>query len=304
MLELPSVTLACVDCINPAAALIALRRSSLQCRFARAVLVTDEAPSEPHDGIEVKRIPRLASREAYSRFMLTRLGDCFSTGHVLVAQWDGYVVNAGGWRAEFLEYDYIGAKWWHKDGRNVGNGGFSLRSRKLVDAVQALGLAECDHNEDDVICRAARPALEARNGIRFADEAIADGFAFERGVVRGDGLPFGFHGFFNMWRFLSPEDLPRLLDRLHPRTILYVETLELAQQYLRLKRHEEALAVTSRVLDHNPNSIPALKMFCFAAHHSGRRWLAAQALKELRRLEPPAKSPVPAGTPEARPAYA
>ncbi len=44
MLALPTVTLICVDCVNPAAALIALRRSLAQVQFARAVLLTHEAP--------------------------------------------------------------------------------------------------------------------------------------------------------------------------------------------------------------------------------------------------------------------
>ena len=37
----------------------------------------------------------------------------------------------------FSHCDYIGAQWfWHNDGMRVGNGGFSLRSRKLLTALQ------------------------------------------------------------------------------------------------------------------------------------------------------------------------
>ncbi|HEY3755084.1 MAG TPA: DUF5672 family protein [Opitutaceae bacterium] len=293
MLSLPTVTLLCIDCLNPQAALVAVRRSLAQCRFARAVLLTHEKPDGMGDDIEVKLISRLTSREAYSRFMLNELGSHFSTEHVLVCQWDGYVVNASAWRDEFLQHDYIGAKWWHRDGFNVGNGGFSLRSRKLVQAVAALGLTQCELNEDDVICRAGRPTLEKQFGIRFAEEAVADQFAFERGYVPGEVLPFGFHGMFNFWRVLSSSELEPLLDLLDARTILANETLELAQHYLKLKRHGETIAVAARVLDHNSGSVPALKMLCLAAHHSGRKWLAAVAMRELQAVEAAARASAP-----------
>lgn len=286
--DLSSVTLLCIDGINPSAALLALERSVAGCRFARAALLTPDATGlTVPAGVEIVPIAPLTSRQAYSRFLLNELGAYFSTPYVLIAQWDGYVVNPDAWSSDFLRYDYIGAKWWHRDGHNVGNGGFSLRSRKLVDAVASLGLVDCDHNEDDVICRAGRPALETRHGIRFAPESVADRFAFERGLIPepGQPLPFGFHGWFNMWRFLSPAELERLLTLLHPRTLGYVETLELAQQYLKLRRHEETIQVVTRVLDHNPGSVPALKMLALSAHHSGRKWLAAQAMRELQRAE-------------------
>ncbi len=125
-------------------------------------------------------ISRLDSRGAYSQFMLNELGRFVATEHALVIQWDGYVVNPAAWRSEFLEFDYIGAKWWHQDGCNVGNGGFSLRSKKLLAAVQALGLTDCTINEDDMICRTSRRTLEVKHGVRFASEAVADRFAFER----------------------------------------------------------------------------------------------------------------------------
>jgi tetratricopeptide (TPR) repeat protein len=286
MLALPTVTLICVDCVNPAAALIALRRSLAQVQFARAVLLTHEAPLPGATGVEVVIIPRLASRGAYSQFMLNELGRFVATEHALVIQWDGYVVNPAAWRSEFLEFDYIGAKWWHQDGCNVGNGGFSLRSKKLLGAVQALALTDCTINEDDMICRTSRRTLEVKHGVRFASEAVADQFAFERNPPRGPDLPFGFHGLFNMWRVLSPAELQELFRRLQPSTIAYVETLELLQEYLRQKRYEEAIWLAGRVLDFAPNQTHALKMLSVAAFRADRKWLLTQAMQELHRIDP------------------
>jgi hypothetical protein len=43
-------------------------------------------------------------------------------------------VNPAAWDPEFLDWDYIGAKWfWAEAGKRVGNGGFSLRSYKLLE---------------------------------------------------------------------------------------------------------------------------------------------------------------------------
>jgi len=60
----------------------------------------------------------------------------------LLVQPDGFVINPDKWDNQFFEYDYIGAPWeqvphsyldpWGKPHR-VGNGGFSFRSKKLLD---------------------------------------------------------------------------------------------------------------------------------------------------------------------------
>jgi tetratricopeptide (TPR) repeat protein len=286
MLSLPRVSLVCVDCVNPTAAVIAMRRSMDQCTFARAVLLTDESPKTVTPGIDVIPISGLASREAYSHFMLNHLGQFVSSDYALVIQWDGYVVNAGAWSDGFLDYDYIGAKWWHKDGCNVGNGGFSLRSKRLLDAVKSLGVRSSILNEDDVICRIGRPALEARHGIRFAPESVADQFAFERIAPKEPVLPFGFHGLFNMWRFLSSTDLQDLFLLLDPRTIAYVETLELVQQYIQQKRYQEAVWLASRVLVINRDNIAALRLLSVAAFHAGRMSLVGESLQKLHRIDP------------------
>ena len=55
--------------------------------------------------------------------------------------------------------------------------------------------------EDVTIGRAFRPLLEREYGIRFADEALADRFAFE--AAYPIGRPFGFHGLFNFCRVVA-----------------------------------------------------------------------------------------------------
>ena len=42
------------------------------------------------------------------------------TPHVLLIQWDGFVVNPSAWSDEFLDFDYVGARWgWPTDGHTI-----------------------------------------------------------------------------------------------------------------------------------------------------------------------------------------
>lgn len=193
------VTLACVDCRNHELAVFALRRSMAQCRFARAVLLTNRALGLPD--IEVRVIPDIGSIADYSRFMVKALAEHVDTPHVLVVQYDGYVLNGGVWDARFADYDYIGAPWAEPDGgRRVGNGGFSLRSRKLLRALADPRIQDLVP-EDGAICRTYRRLLEDEHGIRFAPPELAERFAFES--LPPAGPTFGFHGIAHMARIVD-----------------------------------------------------------------------------------------------------
>src|SRR6185503_19702122 len=133
-----------------------------------------------------------------------------ATSHVLLVQWDGYVINPAAWDPAFLECDYIGAKWfWYEDGMRVGNGGFSLRSRRLLEALQDPAIVRIGA-EDTTIGRSFRPLLEREYGIRFASEALADRFSFE--VAYPIGKPFGFHGLYNFCRTVPPDEIAAQLQ--------------------------------------------------------------------------------------------
>lgn len=192
MIQLKDVTLIAADCYNYGGAVNALQKSMQQCSFAKVKFLTD-IPIKV-DGIEVVQIPRIDSKEEYSRFMIKELHKYFNTKFVLVVQHDGYVINGDAWTDEFLEYDYIGAAWLYVDGRNVGNGGFSLRSWKLQTILGMPDRWHVTHPEDEVIGRLYRKALEI-SGIKFPSDELADRFAFE---LREPNQPtFGFHGHFH-----------------------------------------------------------------------------------------------------------
>lgn len=194
-LALPEVTLCAVSSVNVTATLRALHTCLTQIEFAECKLLTDADIQSSHPEIAVVPIRRLESSRDYSRFMLWELVEHVQSPHCLVVQWDGHVLDAGRWRPTFLDYDYIGASWPHfGDGRDVGNGGFSLRSRRLMEACRDPAFNGC-HPEDLAIARTNRALLESL-GLRFAPREVADIFSAERAGSLNSG--FGYHGVFNM----------------------------------------------------------------------------------------------------------
>jgi len=253
MLELPGVTLCCIDTLNHALALRALQRSSEQIRFGRTLFISDRDAGT--QDVETQIVPALTSREDYSQLVLKGLASRIETSHVLLVQWDGYVINPEGWREEFLACDYIGAKWfWHDDGMRVGNGGFSLRSRKLLLALQdpRVILTEA---EDVTIGRAFRPLLEREHGIRFASESTADAFAFE--AAYPIGKPFGFHGLFNFCRVVPPDELTELASRFSSAIIRSPQLLQLGRNCVAMGQWQPASTIFRRILDEIPGHADA-----------------------------------------------
>jgi hypothetical protein len=202
-LELPTVTLCAATSVNIDATVAAMTSSMEEILFGDIVLFTDLAAEHLPDGGRVVPIGPIRSGHDYSRFLLHELADHIRTDHCLIVQWDGFVMNACQWDERFLACDYIGAPWpQFTDGHDVGNGGFSLRSRRLLEACRSPEFIP-SHPEDVAVGRVNRDYLEASHGMVFADRDTAARFAFERSPPNGP--TFGFHGIFNMIPLLGAE---------------------------------------------------------------------------------------------------
>lgn len=175
----------------------------------------------------IRHIPPFRNVDEYSRFILTSLVDHIETSHALLVQWDGFALDAGAWDDAFLEYDYIGAPWPQFAAPfNVGNGGFSLRSRRLMEALRDPRLTL--HGPEDVcICRTNRALLEDHYGLRFAPFEVAARFAYERGPL--PSATFGFHGLFNFPQVM-PQDYREEIMSLSPSLLSNRDAVELAGQ--------------------------------------------------------------------------
>lgn len=148
------------------------------------------------DDKRVVPIPKINSMEELSSFYIKEVYKYIDTDYALFFHPDGFILNPSAWDNEFLKYDYIGAPWYHFGKPVIGNGGFSLRSKRLMEYVAKnyKKIGGQIHPEDSWICRLARKNLE-KAGMKFAPIDVASRFSKEgntRGIIwNGE---FGWHG--------------------------------------------------------------------------------------------------------------
>ena len=229
MLNLSNVTLLCVETREPELAHWAIARCLRSTQFSKVVLLTNlERISKQKLGIQYIQAPPIKSTQDYSILLLTDIAQYVEGSHVLIIQWDSFIINPQLWRDEFLQYDYIGSVWPHHPETPVGNGGFSLRSVKLLQAMKRPGFIK-RHPEDYCICVDNKDFLESECDIKIAPVAVADYFAIERSAWHD---AFGFHGFFNFGRVLDDAELKAFIKILPASYLGGLDTYDLIS-YLR-----------------------------------------------------------------------
>lgn len=210
-LNLKNLTLLTATSIDIEAAMKALLISSEFCDFASIKLLSPIKPSGLPSSIEHSLIPPIDFL-GYSKFMIEELHNYVDTPFCLVVQADGFVINPQAWDTRFLEFDYIGAPWppfvgvnnltqktFTFDKNRVGNGGFSLRSKKLLEICSRIQFDQLDlpiKSEDVIICHYLFEEL-CSQGIKFAPLELASKFSTEiliDGLSEGLSNSFGFHG--------------------------------------------------------------------------------------------------------------
>jgi hypothetical protein len=215
MINLPDVTLICISSINLSQTYFAFQKSVEGINFGAVKLVTHEMPKDLPDFIEYSEGYKINNINDYSYYCIYNLTNHVDTSHCLLIQADGFVINSHKWDDSWLEYDYIGAPWEYNENsyidpfgnhQRVGNGGFSLRSKKLLD-VPKHDYIEWDVNqgdfykhmnannfaEDGNICVHNRHIYE-KCGCNFAPIEVAAKFAHEKPIKETEGIaPFGFH---------------------------------------------------------------------------------------------------------------
>jgi hypothetical protein len=195
-LDLPQVTLIAIDCVDPVRAERVLEICKGHCNFGSIKLLTSGYTSSEY----AVKISNIGSLKEYTEFILTELYKHIDTEYVMLVQHDGYILDSSKWDPEFLKYDYIGAPWDsrlldQKVSNNylVGNGGFSLRSKKLCKLTAKMSHRLLRHEFEDVsICQLNRSYLETF-GIKYAPVELARQFSWET-ESRPPGGTFGFHG--------------------------------------------------------------------------------------------------------------
>jgi len=208
MIFLPDVTLVTVTSVDIPQSVNALRVSSEKIQFASVKILTSEDISSLPEKVTHVTIPKL-DFYGYSKFIIEELYKYVETQYCLIIQADGFVINSHLWNDEFLKYDYIGAPWPETigtsfgnldlTGNRVGNGGFSLRSKKLLLETSKINFDSLNFltmNEDMIIGHYMYEQMVAA-GIRFPEPDLAAKFSVESPHAAYGESPntsFGFHG--------------------------------------------------------------------------------------------------------------
>ncbi len=216
MLKLPDVTLVITETRAHELGRLAVEACLANAQFADVVIYTDRPELIDVPMATYFPIPDWPNKVAAGRFYYMEAAHRVDTSHALLIEWDGGINEPAIWRDAFLQYDYIGAPWPlfplgdGAAGNNVGNGGFTLLSKRLADYVYQqrarLNIAT------DVDISIKRRSLIPPSFV-WAPETVAADFAFEgwtrAGPTRLTGRPhsFGFHGSFNWPHILDREDL-------------------------------------------------------------------------------------------------
>jgi len=222
--KLESVTLLGIDCVDLGRLRQAFEICQKEFEFAD-VKILSSLPAAGDD--RVIKIDSISSLEEYSRFVIFELDKYVDTPHVLIVQYDGFILNPQAWDDRYLDYDYIGAPWlvadWSVENFDfpmkllgqyvVGNGGFSLRSKRLLALTATLakkGILARYSPEDVAIGVYHRELLE-ENNIKIAPIELAQKFSFESETKDNYAWTnqFGFHGLkwtdISKWAAAHPE---------------------------------------------------------------------------------------------------
>ena len=205
--NLPNVTLIAVSSIKIHETISALLKSCEYINFADVKLISHEMPKILPSNIKFEQCPKLNCINDYNLYVFTYLGRHVQTSHCLLIQYDSWVLRSDLWDNSWLQFDYLGAPWpWKEkdylsvDGKEhirMGNGGFSLRSKKLLDLPLQHNIPlTCDRgywNEDGNICVYHRDRF-LQLGIKYAPLEVACRFSFENEIPENKNIDtFGFH---------------------------------------------------------------------------------------------------------------
>lgn len=239
----------------------ALRVSQRELPGANTLLLSPGRPKKLLDGIVHVEIQPLGYLD-YGLFLIYALHRFIKTDFALIVQSDGWVLNGRQWKDEYFNYDYIGApthfarvttgkevkyqcnfEWIGQLGNPacqvdyVLNGGFSLRSKRFLEAPTTLNIPfqltppshlpgppyrmywdNALHCEDVQLCFNMRSELE-RAGLKFAPLNTARNFAFEN-------IYLSFHDGLDLSQCLGHHSQMRKLKSYDPRVVEYQLTKE------------------------------------------------------------------------------
>ena len=185
---------------NGASAIPSILKSMKELKGSKGLLISLEKPPKLPKKIAWKRC-HFIDYLGYSLFMMHGLYAYIETDYCLVVQDDGWVLNGKNFKPEYYDYDYIGAPshcafgdghlylkfaWTQAEEpvRVVQNGGFSLRSKRFLEACNKHGIMHLNSNEihgwneDAQLSSILKPVLQSY-GYKYCPDEIAKYFSME-----------------------------------------------------------------------------------------------------------------------------
>lgn len=143
--------------------------------------------------ITTKNIVKLNSTIEYNKFCVHDLHNIIETDYCIIVHTDGFIINPHLWSDSFFDYDYVGAPWCPDGG--VGNGGFSLRSKKFLEYSRLFEQYQGVPNEDYFLS-IQNSEMREKMQIKIAPCEIAAKFSVETICDKFPNInnSFGFHG--------------------------------------------------------------------------------------------------------------
>ena len=223
MIKLPNVTLISIDTTdNLSGTLKGVYTSMSGINFGAVKIITTKKQIENNyslvdDGIVLEEpVVDIKNYNDYNHYVIHDLHNHVNTSHCLLVQPDGFVLFPEKWNNEWLKYDYTGAPWAYAEDayidpfgnhHRVGNGGFSLRSKKFLEVPTKVEVpwetnnsdfywmpeGVVNYHEDGNVCVHNRHIF-IEQGCKYAPVEVAVRFSQETRVSECDGItPFGFH---------------------------------------------------------------------------------------------------------------
>ncbi len=241
---------------------MALLHSQQKLPGSRALMISPHRPKVCLGEFEHVTIGKLGYFD-YTLFVIYALHNFIETDFALIVQDDGWILNEASFDPAFLEYDYIGApthlarrdvdgtqqyhsnyRWSvdnaipHSELKILMNGGFSLRSKALLEAPSKFQMkfdlppptlnkknqlfwTNYEQLEDVQLCINMRDQLE-QYGLTFAPPLVARAFSFEH-------LDAFVHGDMDIIKIFGHHSRYRRLVSLNPLTIQYTVKENLAR---------------------------------------------------------------------------
>jgi len=225
---LKDLTIVIIDSLNYNATKIALDQTRKIFPDAKVLVISDQKFCDCDTFVQVEKFNSIE----HSRICLQEVAKHVDTNWTLFVQYDGFPTNPELWTDEFLEYDYIGSPFRKHDKWVVGNGGFSFRSKRLLELTHdcpQIDDGDVGMLEDQVISFSSREWLESQ-GIKYAPVELARRFSTGEEL---DAIPsFGFHGHHLVPKYLGKDLTYQWIDYVDLDYLLYYKNIYTFPYYI------------------------------------------------------------------------